>query len=152
MKKFLSFWIVLLIVFLSFSQIALAANDSSFIEYYGDGSYGITTLKTEKLFFDSKGTKTRTKEFVYYDSDDTELWSASITATFTYNGTTAICTYVSKSTPIKDSSWRCTAASCNKSGATATGNFTFKKYFLGVTVQTVNKTLTLTCSPNGTIT
>jgi hypothetical protein len=106
----------------------------------------------EKILPGSKGTKTRTKEFVFYDSDDIELWSASITATFTYNGTTSSCTSVSKSTTIYKSSWKCTASSCSKSGATATGNFTFKRYVTLIPVQTVNKTLSLTCDKNGNIT
>ena len=34
----------------------------------------------------------------------------------------------------------------------ATGEFTVKRYNLGIPVETVNKTLTLTCSPSGTVT
>ncbi|MBQ7597503.1 MAG: hypothetical protein IJU56_02875 [Clostridia bacterium] len=94
---------------------------------------------------------TESKHYSYYDNNSNLDWRASITATFSYNGTSASCTDVSKSTTIYDSAWKCTSSSCSKSGATATGNFTFKRYVLLVPVQTVNKTLTLTCDANGNV-
>ena len=139
---------VLLVVFVSGYSFALSEVDTT-IEYYKDGSYGIVSIQKS---YTKSGTITETKTYKYYDSSNNLDWKASITASFTYNGSTASCTSVSKSTTIYDSAWKCTAASCSKSGATATGNFTFKNYMLGIPVNTINKTLTLTCDKNGNIT
>jgi len=153
MKRLLSFCLTVLIMLGVFSCISFAADETIMsVEYYSDGSYGITSIKGEFTPFAAKGSTTKTKSYQHYNSDDTLAWKASITATFTYNGTTASCTDVSKSTTIYDSAWKCTASSCSKSGATATGNFTFKRYVLLVPVQTINKTLTLTCDRNGNVT
>ena len=149
MKRTIVFGLAIILVFSFCNVFSFAFSEEVLdIHYYNDGSYGVTFLKTS----DSKGTKTGTKGYKHYDSGNTLVWEASITATFTYNGTTASCTSVSKSTTIYNNSWRCTASSCSKSGATATGNFTFKHYVLGVPVKTINKTLTLTCDPNGNVT
>ena len=128
--------------------------EEQLIEYYPDGSYYIVTISSHTSFtsfLQTRGTKTETKNGSHYNSNGSIAWKASITATFTYNGTSASCTDVSKSTTIYDSAWKCTSSSCSKSGATATGNFTFKRYVLLVPVQTVNKTLTLTCDKNGNV-
>ena len=152
MKRLLSFGLAVLIMFGVFSCVSLAADETIIsVEQYSDGSYGITIIKAEFTPFAVKGTTTKTKSYQHYNSDNTLAWKASITATFSYNGTTASCTSVSKSTSVYDSAWKCTSSSCSKSGATATGNFTFKRYVLLVPVQTVNKTLTLTCDKNGNV-
>ena len=151
-KTFLLFLLIIMMIPL-YTMVAFSVDECNIeYEFFEDGSYAVIVIQKETPLLAKSGSVTETKTYKYYDNNHNLDWTASITASFTYNGTTAICTYVSKSTPIKDSSWRCTAASCNKSGATATGSFTFKNYVLGVPVKTINKTLTLTCSPNGTIT
>ncbi len=129
--------------------------DQMYTEIYEDGSYDVITtssLYTISELRNAKGTKSETKTNEHHNADGSLAWKASITASFTYNGTTSSCTSVSKSTTIYKSSWKCTASSCSKSGAMATGSFTFKYYVLGIPVKTVNKTLTLTCDKNGNIT
>ena len=153
MKRLLSFGLAVLVMLSAFSFVSFAADETIMsVESFSDGSYGITSTKTVFALFAAKGTVTKTKTYKFYDTSNNLDWTASITATFSYNGTTASCTDVSKSTTIYDSAWKCTSSSCSKSGATATGNFTFKRYVLLVPVQTVNKTLTLTCDPNGNVT
>lgn len=121
------------------------------IEYFEDGSYGVTIIITNFQLFSKANTITRTKEYRYKNSNDQVLWAATITATFTYNGTSATCTQVTKAHHIYNDSWKLTASSASKSGATATGAFTFKHYVLGVPTKTINKTLTLTCDKTGNV-
>ena len=152
MKRTVSIGLVILILLNVFVCFASAQNKTTeTIEHFEDGSYGVICIKTVFSLFASKSSITRTKEYKYYDSSNNLDWKASITATFTYNGTTASCTNVSKSTTVYDTSWKCTASSCNKSGATATGDFTFKQYVSFIPVKTINKTLTLTCDKNGNV-
>ncbi len=136
---------------------AFANNKTETIVLYEDGSYTVVSIQkgassTVKEMESLRSTKTRTKTAKHYNSNDELEWTASITATFTYNGATASCTSVSKATTIYDNSWRCTASSCSKSGATATGNFTFKHYVLQIPNQTINQLITMTCDKNGNIT
>ena len=156
MKRLISALIVIIFT-LSCSAcfVNALAQDQIYTEIYEDGSYDIITTTshfTISNLLNTKGTSSKTKTNEHHNADGSIAWKASITATFSYNGTTASCTDVTKSTVIYNSAWKCTAASCSKSGATATGNFTFKRYVLLVPVQTINKTLTLTCDANGNIT
>ena len=153
MKRISSILLSIAIILSTISFCATSINEETLETlYFDDGSYVVTTIKAVYSVFTMKGSLTKTKQSKYYDPNDNLDWIASITGSFTYNGVTSSCTDVSKSTTIYDTAWRCTAASCSKSGATATGNFTFKNYVLGVPIQTVNKTLTLTCDKNGNIT
>lgn len=47
--------------------------------------------------------------------------------------------------------WKITSATASKSGNKATGDVTAKRYVLGIPVETVEKTITLTCSASGVI-
>ena len=44
-----------------------------------------------------------------------------------------------------------TSATASKSGNTATADVTAKRYTLGIPLETLNRTITMTCSANGTI-
>lgn len=79
------------------------------------------------------------------------LWSVTVKANFTYNGTTATCTSSSVSATIKDSTWKISnkySTRCSNYGtATATAN----RYSDGKIINTITKTVKLTCSPTGTL-
>ena len=123
-------------------------------EYYSDGSY-VETVISEGISSpgETRGTQTKsgTKYDIFYNANGVSLWRVEITGTFTYDGSTATCTNVTKATSIYDSAWKVTAESCSKSGNKAMGSFTVKRYVLLVPVQTENVSLTLTCSANGTL-
>lgn len=85
------------------------------------------------------------------NANGTVLWSVTVTARFSYNGATATCISSSISTTIKDSSWKISnkySTRCSNYGtATATAN----KYSSGKIINTITKTVKLTCSPTGTL-
>ena len=99
------------------------------------------------------GTKTvsKTKYVNYYDSNGTLLWTVSLTASFTYNKQQATCTYVSRHSEVYDRDWSVVSSRTEKSGNTATGYFTVRQTKLGVPLKTIERTLTLTCDPNGNV-
>ncbi len=155
MKKIFCIILSMMLLF-SISVISFAeesnlssTNNSTHIEYFDDGTYLITELTTENSL--ARSTRTASKSSSLYDNDGTTLWTVKLTATFTYNGTTATCTSASTSYTIYDDQWRVTSATASKSGNKATGNFTVKKSFLGIPIATKDVTVTLTCSPNGTV-
>ena len=118
------------------------------LEYYEDGSFAIITIQTE---YRTRGTRSGTKNYSYYNSGNELQWTVTLKASFNYTGTSANCISSSTTYSVSNSAWQITKATASYSGSTATGEFTAKKYFLNIPVQTVNKTLTLTCSPTGVL-
>ena len=155
MKKLLLFLLVVLCAFCVPLQLSASAENYegepvlSYIETYDDGSYGVITITV--VTDPSKASTSGQKSYDYYNSNNVLQWSIYLKGTFTYTGSSATCTSASTSYSINNNSWSVTKAQASRSGATATGEFTVKKYTLGVPTQTVNKTLTLTCSPTGVL-
>ena len=155
MKRILTCVFAMLLVMCSVTPVFAGGSDeapaitSQTTEVFADGSYGVITVID--LPVKASGTVSKTKSYSYYDSGNTLQWTVSLTAMFTYTGTSATCTAVTPGHTIYNSDWRVTNETASRSGATATGDFTVKKYLLGLPVKTVNKTLTLTCTANGVV-
>lgn len=104
----------------------------------------IALLKNQK-------TVTETKYISYFGSDGKRLWTATVTAEFTYNGKSSVCDSVKTGYMVFDSDWKFVSRECSKSGNTAVAHFTFKQYKLAVPLKTIEKTITLTCDKDGNI-
>ncbi len=150
MKKILSL-ILSIITILNVFSIVAYASDNKEICYLSDGSY-YTVETTEKISL-TRGTTTKqgSRSYHYYNSDDEKEWTITLTATFTYNGSSATCTNSGVSHIIYDDAWKVTSSTASKSGNTATGNFTIKRYVLGIPVKTEKPTITLACSKTGVL-
>ena len=86
------------------------------------------------------------------DSNGKTLWSLQIAATFSYTGSSSKCTSAKAAVTSNSSSWKVSVSSCTRSGNKATATAVGKKYSSkGVLLQTVNKSVTISCSANGTI-
>ena len=154
MKRSISLFLAMSLMFSLFAIAngrSLNEEDSLIlaVEYYPDGSYSITRLISETA---SRATITKSKVFDFYSASSVLLWQVKLTATFTYNGSTASCTNATPSYTVYNTAWKVKKATASYSGNTATGSFTVKRYNLGIPVETINKTLTLTCSPSGVVT
>ncbi len=121
----------------------------SYTETFEDGSYGIVTITVFPA--PTRASTSGQKKYTYYNANNVKQWTVYLNGTFTYTGSSATCTAASTSYSINNNTWSVTKAAASRSGATATGSFTVKKYTAGVVTQTVNKTLTLTCSASGTL-
>ena len=127
---------------------ALAADTRS-TTYYEDGSYSVTTVKRVDAAARASGTVTGATEVTHYSSSGTVEWIASLTATFSYTGSSARCTSVDNlSVRIFESGWSMVSKSSSKSGNTATGNITMRYSTLTGTGN-FPVTLTLSCDKNG---
>ena len=129
------------------------AEDGYTVVNYTNGSCTVITPVTDA---DSdvdpqRGTITRSKSAYHYESNGSLAWGFTLTATFSYNGSSASCTQASYSKSINNSSWSFSNGSATRSGHTATGRGAFTKKILGITIQTIPVTLTLTCDPNGNV-
>ena len=136
---------------LSVPTISYASDikSDSYIEYYSDGSYTVTTIETSTITVLANSTVSKYKTTTHYSSKSEKEWDVTVTGTFTYTGNSATCTNSTVSYKIYDSNWKVTSSVASKSGRTATGKFTLKRYVLGIPTKTVNETLTLTCSNTG---
>lgn len=155
MKKVVSVLLIVMIMF-SLNVPAFAVenidNENTVIEYLEDGSCFITTITVvEENSTYATNTKTFTKTISYKDEDGIVCWKATLTATFRYTGSSATCTESDVTYTVSNSKWKITSATASKSGNTATADVTAKRYTLGIPVETLNRTITMTCSANGTI-
>lgn len=121
-------------------------------EYYDDGSYAVISTiieEPEATGIMPKATtksKTASRTYTYYNKSNKRAWSLTLSAKFSYNGTTAKATSSSVSHKIYVSGWTCSSKSATKSGATAKATGVFKYDTL-----TKTKSIGLKCSKTGAI-
>lgn len=106
-------------------------------------SSGISTFSTAK-------TVTKTKTTRYKNQSGATLWSVSIKATFTYNGSTSKCTSYSHSTTCPSKTWKIKSVSSSKNGNSATAK-AIATHFLDTISKDFTKSVTIRCSKNGTV-
>ena len=102
----------------------------------------------------AKGTRSTisgTKQVVYSTSG-VDRWSFTLHGSFTYgNGSAAVCTASSYTYNIMDSLWELQSASASKSKNKAIGDATFVFKILGITFDSVDEHLQLSCSKTGAL-
>ena len=116
---------------------------------FEDGSYAIVEVTTTG----ARAAKSvnGSKQYTYCDSDGVAQWKAVLNGSFTYTGSTATCTSSSCSITIYISDWYTISKNASKSGNTANGSFSIGRKVLGVTVETKDVTLKLSCDKNGNL-
>ena len=154
MKRILS---IVLVLFLALSPLNVFAKSTpqSNIEYLADGSYYETVIEDDLTGFNAitaaatTTTVTKSKTTYYKNASGSVMWYIKVTGTFKYNGQTSSCTKATVTAESKSSSWKVSNKSSkaydNKAKATATG----KHYQSNTLLDTVTKSVILTCSPTG---
>ena len=142
--------IVLVLALLSCNMVFVnATNQGSEILYFNDGSYMIVTLKTGMSR--AGNTISADKIYTYYNAFDIEQWSATLSASFTFDGTEYWTTSSNVSVDITNSNWYVISKSASMSGCGATADVTMGNKVMGITIDRQSVTLTLSCSPYGVI-
>lgn len=133
----------------------LSTDNSHTIEYLNDNYY-IETIITDskplntKYLRSTSNTKTKTKTSYVKNSSGTVLWSVSITATFSYNGSTSKCLSCSHSTSVSAKTWSILSCTSSKTKNSATA--TAIAAHTGATASDkVTHSVTIKCSANGTV-
>lgn len=85
------------------------------------------------------------------DSSGNTLWSVSITATFTYDGTSATCTSRTPSAKSYASSWTIKGVTSSKNGNSATATAVAAHTDANGSTQNITKSVTITCSATGVV-
>ena len=144
-----------LFIFYGFTATVYASDCGTHdsIEYLEDGSYFITTvIDNSEIAVPFSTTRSGSKTTAYYSKSGSKLWSVTVTGTFTYeDGSRATCTKSTVSTNVYSSSWKITHSSASKSGNNASATATGTLYRNSAPIDSITKTVTLTCNVNGVL-
>lgn len=149
-KLFLSFLTLTTLCFANVQSSNALSTQVIITQVFEDGSYIEEIIVEENSFTRATITKTKTAN---YKSETGEIrWSVSVKGTFSYNGSTATCTKSEVITNNYSSTWKLSNARASKTGNKASASVTAKQYTSdGALSRTINKTVTLTCSPKGVL-
>lgn len=112
--------------------------------FFSDGSYIISEITV--IQFRAGSAIGGNRHYDYYNANDVKQWRATVTGTFTYDGTTATCTSVSTNFVRYTTTWTLDSVSKSKSGATAIGDF-----YLSCSAWETSVRVQLTCDKNGNL-
>lgn len=118
--------------------------------WYSDGS-SLEVHTESNTVPGTRNSLTGERTYLKKDSSGALEWKATLTATFTYNGSTSTCTSASCSVPIYKSNWYVVSCTTARSGNTATTNLTMGYKVNGSTLYTRSYTITLSCDANGNL-
>ena len=142
--------------------IPTSANSSDYdtslstIEQLGNGYYFETIIENSfgpSVAVPNGTTKyiTKTKTTQMKNSAGTVLWSISIKATFSYDGTTSKCTSCSHSCEVYASAWSIDSISSSRSGNSATTKAIATYTAPSGASQSYSKSVTIKCSATGVV-
>lgn len=149
MKRFICSLLVVMLVLCSIPICGNAAECEQEIIRFEDGSYAVVETITSGAR--ASGGISGSRPYTYYDSTGIAQWKVALNGSFTYNGSSATCTSASCSVTIYNSEWYTISKNASKSGNTANGSFSIGRKVLGVTVETKDVTLKLSCDKNGNL-
>lgn len=142
-----------------YTNFTLSNIDSISTEKLNNGDYVITVISSD-LFSDTisnistisaSKTITKTKTTYYKSSAGSVLWSVSIKATFSYNGSTSKCTNCSHSTTSPGKSWSIKSCTSSKSGNSATAKAVATHTDGDGSKYNINRSVTISCNANGKV-
>lgn len=149
MKRVICYLLCLLLFMAQLPANAQAIQEENDIIYLEDGSYFILTLTCME---NRAGTNINgAKSYTYYGSNGAEKWKATLSGSFTYDGSSATCTSSSCSVTIYNNSWYTISKSASKSGNSAFGSATMGYKVLGITTNQVTRDISLTCDKDGNL-
>lgn len=162
LKRLVLFVLATIILGMNICPQALAYSEKSDIKEtaynYDDGSYLIVRVEeinSNQSLFATASTKTFSKTTTYYNSSDVAQCSLTVIASFSIvSGKSVTCTGVSYETSSFDDNWSVENVSTSRnnssnsqSSGTASGDFI--KRVLGVKINTVDVSVTVSCDYNG---
>lgn len=151
MKKIVSI-LLSLVTLLSVSLTALAADTPQIMTNrevitFDNGDYATieTIIDDISVMSNERASRSSSKTYTYRNSAGSTLWSFTLKASFSYNGSSSV-TRASTTYSISNSSWSCDDHYATESGNTAYGYGSFSS-----SIQSKDVELSLTCDKNGNI-
>lgn len=133
---------------ISLADTIKEAEEVSETVFFEDGSYLVTEII--RVNSDSKDSTIKaTKTSSYYGNNGVLLWKVVLSGSFSYTGTSSVCTNATCSSFFYDSAWSEKSSSSWYSGNTAYCSATIVRKILGITVYTIPVSISLSCSSTG---
>lgn len=153
MKKKISFFILsLLFVFtLTLQPLAVQASPANTTitrEYLPDGSYYETVLETTQVRSTINNAR---KTSTYKSSSGQALWYVTVTANFSFNGSTSRCTSASVTAGSYHSVYKISSKSSGRNGNTGWASAIADVYSNGNYVSSMTRTVNISCDKNGNV-
>lgn len=146
---------ICLVLFVCIVFPSMQTNAETIRSSYTEPIYCVTVIEQEPVVttspYSTTKTKTASKTVYYQDANNNKLWYVKVTATFSYNGSTSSCKSASVTAGSYSSDWKVSNTNSSYSGNHGTASATGKKYFSGHVMSTINRSVTLTCSKDGTL-
>lgn len=117
--------------------------------YFDDGSFAIIEIASDESR--ASGSKTGSKSYTYYNSDNEIQWKVTLTGSFTYTGTNSTCISSDINIMLYNSNCYVVSQNAGKEDNIARGSVTIGYKFLGITVEKKSASLTLNCDANGNL-
>lgn len=155
MKKLYCFLLTLTLLFTV--SIPAHASETEFyivnIEDLGNGYHGVTTITGSTISpLSLIGHKDGSKTYNITNSSGDIVASFTLKASFTYDTSgSAFCDSATYTTTVNKKGWSFSEAKAYRVGNTAYGEFTAIYKILGITTETVTKTLTISCDRLGNL-
>lgn len=160
MKKLKNFYFIFALticyIFLLISPINVLGNTNNPMietEYLQNGDIIETIIEldtpSEVSIFSTSKTTSGSKTTRYKSNSGTVLWSVKVYGTFTFNGSSAKCTSSKVTATAPAKSWYISSSSAAKSKNSATAKATARQKIDGEILQTITRSVTLTCSKSG---
>lgn len=154
MKKIVSLAMCIVALFsTSLSTYATATNQiiptqNEEIVENSDGTYVVITTKigNEINLRDGRSTRSASRTYNYNSRSGSTLWTFTLKASFSYNGSSCSAQGASTTYSIKNSSWSCDDRSSRCSGNTAYGTGWFSS-----SSESKTANLSISCDKNGNI-
>lgn len=164
MKKLAAFLAALSCLFCLTMPAAAAGMEGNLVIELEEGSVlreeqtilledGSTLVVTADILPQTRASATVSgvKNAKYYDSSNQLHWVVTLSGSFTYNGTSATCTSVSIDAVVYEGGWSCASKNADTSGSSAVGSASMVCKVLGIQVDSVPVSLTLTCDKDGVL-
>lgn len=153
MKKLIKSIVVITSMLVLLNSLNVYAYQSETVKHFSDGGYIVITIEDAKInppaVCLSTTSTTKSKTYTYYNSSNVKQWYVKVTGNFTYGNGTSKCNTSTVSAGAYNSTWKISNKSARKSSNKAIATATAKHYYNGNVIDTINETVTLTCSSTG---
>lgn len=137
--------LVLAVFFVALSPLCVSARQECYEKIVlEDGSYFL--VEVIDVGIRATNSISGSKSYTYYESDGVAQWKATLYGSFSYTGSSALCTSSSVDVTIYKSAWSVKTKSASKSANTASANVSVEKKLVGITVPA---SISLSCNANG---
>lgn len=152
MKRLVKIVVSTLLVLALLPVSTLAATEAPKTEdiiYLDNGCYITVELTVTEAR--AARSKSGSKTYICHANDGSEEWRAVLNGTFSYTGTSSLCTVANCTVTITNTNWYEVSKTATRSGNAAVAELTMGRKFLGITIDKESYTMRITCDANGNL-